>query len=198
MILIECNIGRQRVITTSQARRLGGKYRELPVDVEPTTQHGQIVGVLNIASRHALSDGIDQLLGEQSYQDFEQRLALPIQRRDLARFDFQVQSDGDHVDKAAANAAGYRGALLTREVDLGQDFERTAFGGNHANDPPRAKFLAAVIEYTAAAPTGERRCCRYCGDAICGRLRDFIGCLAVAYRFPLQNGATDHRAANSS
>lgn len=84
----------------------------------------------------------------------------------MARIDLQVQRDGDHVDEAAPDTPGCFGALLTRDVDFGQDFHRTAVGGNHPDSAPRTKPFAAMLKDTAAAPARERRRRRHCRDAI--------------------------------
>ncbi|WP_287370188.1 hypothetical protein [Mesorhizobium sp.] len=70
------------------------------------------------------------------------------------------------MDETTANAAGHLGPILAWKVDLGQDFHRTAFGSNHADDPSRTKLLASMLKDTAAAPACERRRRRNRSDTI--------------------------------
>ncbi|WP_336508808.1 hypothetical protein [Sphingobium yanoikuyae] len=96
------------------------------------------------------------------------------------------------MDETVADATVGSFAVLSRNINLREDLERAAVGGDDADYAAGTKGLAAVFKDAAATATSQWRGRSNRRDPIGGVRLDFVRRITVADALPFEDSAVDH------
>ena len=129
----------------------------------------------------ALTDHIAKLADEKTYQDLKEVFPSPPEIGNLPAGDVYIESDRKHVDEPLADGTdGPFGTGICGKIDLGQNFQRAAIGGDHSNDLASTNSRSAMAQNTRTALTPKRRSPGDRGDTIRCPFRDAVVAVAIA------------------
>ena len=139
------------------------------------------------------TDHVAKLAGRKTYQDLKEVFPLPSEIGNLPAGDVYIEATASMWTSCLADGTdGPFGPGICGKINLGQNLQRAAIGGDHSDDLASTNSCSAMAQNTRTALTPKRRSPGDRSDTIRCPFRDAVVAVAIAQRFPLKNGSTDH------